>query len=142
MSYCLCGSEKSFAECCQRLLENEAEAKSALELMRSRYSAYCLKDARYLNATSTSNVPEVIFVDEEEMQWLQLKINAYSEAEVTFSAYYRVNSEIEVMKEHSFFIEEEGRLKYDRGEMLEVKIERNETCPCGSGKKYKKCCGK
>jgi uncharacterized protein YecA (UPF0149 family) len=24
----------------------------------------------------------------------------------------------------------------------ESKIGRNETCPCGSGKKYKKCCGK
>ena len=24
----------------------------------------------------------------------------------------------------------------------EVKIGRNEACPCGSGKKYKKCCGK
>jgi uncharacterized protein YecA (UPF0149 family) len=21
------------------------------------------------------------------------------------------------------------------------KVGRNETCPCGSGKKYKKCCG-
>lgn len=26
--------------------------------------------------------------------------------------------------------------------MLGVKIGRNEPCPCGSGKKYKKCCGK
>ena len=24
----------------------------------------------------------------------------------------------------------------------EVKVGRNEPCPCGSGKKYKKCCGK
>lgn len=24
----------------------------------------------------------------------------------------------------------------------EPKIGRNETCPCGSGKKYKKCCGR
>lgn len=23
----------------------------------------------------------------------------------------------------------------------EIKIGRNETCPCGSGKKFKKCCG-
>jgi len=23
-----------------------------------------------------------------------------------------------------------------------VKVGRNEPCPCGSGKKYKKCCGK
>jgi len=24
----------------------------------------------------------------------------------------------------------------------EIKIGRNDACPCGSGKKYKKCCGK
>jgi len=24
----------------------------------------------------------------------------------------------------------------------EVKVGRNDACPCGSGKKYKKCCGK
>jgi uncharacterized protein YecA (UPF0149 family) len=26
--------------------------------------------------------------------------------------------------------------------IAEPKIGRNEPCPCGSGKKYKKCCGK
>ena len=26
--------------------------------------------------------------------------------------------------------------------IAEKKVERNEPCPCGSGKKYKKCCGK
>ena len=26
--------------------------------------------------------------------------------------------------------------------IAETKIGRNEPCPCGSGKKYKKCCGK
>jgi preprotein translocase subunit SecA len=25
---------------------------------------------------------------------------------------------------------------------VEKKIARNEPCPCGSGKKYKQCCGK
>ena len=25
---------------------------------------------------------------------------------------------------------------------VQVKIGRNEPCPCGSGKKYKKCCGR
>ncbi|WP_278336889.1 SEC-C metal-binding domain-containing protein [Dorea formicigenerans] len=25
---------------------------------------------------------------------------------------------------------------------LQPKIGRNDPCPCGSGKKYKKCCGK
>ncbi len=26
--------------------------------------------------------------------------------------------------------------------IVEEKVGRNEPCPCGSGKKYKKCCGK
>jgi SEC-C motif-containing protein len=61
---------------------------------------------------------------------------------VTFSAYFKEDENLEVMKEHSFFIQEEGNWKYDRGEMLEARIQRNEVCPCDSGKKYKKCCGK
>jgi SEC-C motif-containing protein len=70
-----------------------------------------------------------------------LKILFESDYEVTFMAYYRENKQIEVMKEHSYFIKEEGCLKYDRGEMHEAKISRNDLCPCGSGKKYKRCCG-
>ena len=33
---------------------------------------------------------------------------------------------------------------YEAGEFVaaEEKVGRNEPCPCGSGKKYKKCCGK
>ena len=37
---------------------------------------------------------------------------------------------------------EEKRLKIlSRAPVKAVKIGRNEPCPCGSGKKYKKCCG-
>lgn len=39
----------------------------------------------------------------------------------------------------------EGILMFDRGERLATlglpKIGRNESCPCGSGKKFKRCCG-
>ena len=31
---------------------------------------------------------------------------------------------------------------YDQEPRTVVKIGRNDHCPCGSGKKYKKCCGK
>ena len=30
----------------------------------------------------------------------------------------------------------------DDEEVSEKKIARNDPCPCGSGKKYKQCCGK
>lgn len=33
------------------------------------------------------------------------------------------------------------RAKHDRAFIYGRKIGRNEPCPCGSGKKYKKCCG-
>ena len=29
-----------------------------------------------------------------------------------------------------------------RRTVKKVKVGRNDPCPCGSGKKYKKCCGK
>jgi SWIM/SEC-C metal-binding protein len=29
-----------------------------------------------------------------------------------------------------------------KSKVVEKKVGRNEACPCGSGKKYKKCCGK
>ena len=41
----------------------------------------------------------------------------------------------------SSFIKEDGTWKYLDGELYNSKIERNESCPCGSGKKFKKCCG-
>ena len=33
-------------------------------------------------------------------------------------------------------------LNWPEPEHAENKVGRNEPCPCGSGKKYKKCCGK
>jgi len=40
----------------------------------------------------------------------------------------------------------EANLKFNHSdnseEVMEKKIARNDPCPCGSGKKYKQCCGK
>ena len=33
------------------------------------------------------------------------------------------------------------KLRTTKQEDLEIKVGRNDPCPCGSGKKYKKCCG-
>ena len=33
-------------------------------------------------------------------------------------------------------------LNWPKTQEAEKKVGRNEPCPCGSGKKYKKCCGK
>ena len=56
-------------------------------------------------------------------------------------AYYKEDNEIIVLKEKSLFVIQNDEVLYDSGQMIETQIKRNETCPCGSGKKYKKCCG-
>lgn len=37
---CYCDSEKKFSDCCQPFLQNTAKAKTPVQLMRSRFSAY------------------------------------------------------------------------------------------------------
>jgi uncharacterized protein YecA (UPF0149 family) len=36
----------------------------------------------------------------------------------------------------------DGEIVADGPVVATVKVGRNDPCPCGSGKKYKKCCGK
>ena len=35
-----------------------------------------------------------------------------------------------------------SKIRVDEQQQKKKKIGRNEPCPCGSGKKYKRCCGK
>ena len=140
---CICGNEKKYEDCCARFIEEKQEAQTAIELMRSRYTAYVLREGQYLYDTCSvklQNIDDIKAIQEQDIEWIGLKIEAFSHDEVTFMAYYREDNKIKVMKEHSFFILESGKLKYDSGEMLDGIISRNDSCPCGSGKKYKKCC--
>ncbi len=142
---CFCQSGLLYMECCGKYLENKQEAEDALALMRSRYSAYVLKDGQYLYDTCSRRLQDredIQAVNEQQIEWIGLTIESSSEDEVTFRAYYSENGEMSVMREHSYFIVEDGRLRYDRGEMLKAEISRNEACPCGSGKKFKRCCAK
>jgi SEC-C motif-containing protein len=48
---CYCGKPNAFDQCCGQYIEGEAHAPTAEALMRSRYSAFILKDFDYLGAT-------------------------------------------------------------------------------------------
>ena len=70
--------------------------------------------------------------------------------EVVFKSGFTVNNQPSCMYERSFFRKVDGKWLYEDGEDLQrmtiyrdqPKVGRNDPCPCGSGKKYKKCCGK
>ena len=147
---CHCESGRLFADCCAPLLAGSCPASTAEALMRSRYTANVLKNTTYLLNTwhSTSRPPSM---DADNIPpWCGLFILAAKQGNdrgmVEFRALYRSGTCLGVLHERSRFVFENGRWFYVDGELVESgallsgKTGRNVPCPCGSGKKYKKCC--
>lgn len=142
---CICGVGENFDSCCRAIISGERVASTAEELMRSRYSAYVKGDAKYLIVSSAhvENYEEEIKLIEafsNSVEWLKLDVIHTTETTVEFKAYYRDKHGIAVLHEKSNFEKENGMWKYMDGLLYNTKVERNESCPCGSGKKFKKCC--
>ena len=71
---CPCGSGIEYAECCGRLHSGATNAQTALELMRSRYSAFAVGDAGYLLRTwHPSRRPRTLSLD-PALRWTRLAI--------------------------------------------------------------------
>jgi len=142
---CICGEAKRFDTCCGAIIEGKRKPASAEELMRSRYSAYTLADGRYL---VLSAVKENRYEDDAELieefsksvEWLKLDVLHTTHDTVEFKAYYKDKESIKILHEKSNFVIEDNIWRYKDGELYNTKVQRNESCPCGSGKKYKKCC--
>jgi len=123
--------------------------------MRSRYTAYALRNSNYLRATwDEAKCPKSIDFSKEKMEWLRLEVGETkkggvndSKGVVVFKAFYRQDGEEFVMRETSRFIKSNGRWFYLDGVGAISKMtaptetSRNAPCPCGSGKKFKRCCG-
>ncbi|MEP1554248.1 MAG: YchJ family metal-binding protein [Paraglaciecola sp.] len=152
---CFCCSELPFKQCCKPALKGEQKAVNALALMRSRFTAYMLKDYFYIFNTYAEAQRLQISVKElsqsaQSTDWLSLQIINHraelTSAQVEFKAYYKIDRSFYVMHELSDFILEKDNWRYTTGEMLEssgeIKPERNSQCLCGNGKNFKKCCGK
>lgn len=141
---CYCDSKREYENCCKPFLDEGKIATTALELMRSRYSAFATSNAVYLMATSLhvkENEESELNNHFNEVRWLQLDVIKSSKDKVEYKAYFMMNNTVEVLHEKSSFVYKNEKLLYDSGDVVSSKIERNILCPCGSGKKYKKCHG-
>ncbi|MBO7722052.1 MAG: YchJ family protein [Kiritimatiellae bacterium] len=159
---CPCKSGKCFGECCGPIIAGETPAPTAEALMRARYSSYVTGDIAFLKTSSTRAVQAEFKESETEAwskaaQWHGLEIirtekggGGDDTGVVEFRALYTANGEFCNHHEVSQFVREDGGWKFSDGEFVgetpekrEVpKIGRNDPCPCGSGRKYKKCCGR
>lgn len=157
---CPCGSNLELKSCCEPYVRGEKFAPTAEALMRSRYTSYTMNEVDYI---VTSHVPEgQDDVDKEAAgkwaeaaEWQGLEIveteggkESDSEGVVEFVAKYSVQGVEQRHHERSRFKKVDGKWYYVDGDMVRpkpvtrgAKVGRNEPCPCGSGKKYKKCCG-
>lgn len=159
---CPCGSGASLDVCCKPVIDGAAKAATAEALMRSRYTAYVLQDINYL--ASTLHASELRDFDKNATEtwardstWLGLEIVKTSagaaddkEGTVEFKARYERDGVTHEHHELSRFRKIDGAWLYCGGKDVgpvqfqreAPKTGRNEPCPCGSGKKYKKCCGR
>jgi SEC-C motif domain protein len=156
MMHCLCGTKKLYQECCGPLLAGLAIAKTPEALMRSRYTAFAEGKMDYIRRTMKGPAAERFNADDDEhtiVKWLGLEvIRSIIQGDrglVEFKAYYNRNERTHVLHECSEFHCNEGIWFYVDGTDPDLIAPnprniagRNSVCPCRSGKKYKKCCGK
>ena len=157
---CPCSSGKIFSECCSPVIEGEIFAASPEALMRARYTAHALGKTKFLYQSLHPSIREEVGEEKEletvrsNISWdgleiIETKVNG-NEGEVDFIANYSIQGIAQKHRELAKFGKEpdnnwyyldgevEGHVTFKREN---PKVGRNDPCPCGSGKKFKKCCG-
>jgi SEC-C motif-containing protein len=117
--------------------------------MRSRYTAYSTANVEYIAQTMKSPALDQFDAEDarawaQSVSWIKLKVVAASmngdKGFVEFIAYFIDQGKAQTLHEASEFQRINGRWYYLDGKKP-VNPGRNDPCLCGSGKKYKKCCG-
>ncbi|PKQ77410.1 SecC motif-containing protein [Aeromonas sobria] len=151
MNLCPCGSTLSLELCCGSR-HCGAVADTPEQLMRSRYSAFVLGLGEYLvHSWHPTHLGGLTAADlsQNDTCWDGLEIIASQGGPddeigmVEFKAWFLEGDERHCLHERSRFARYQGRWVYTEGEQdpAPLKAGRNDPCPCGSGKKHKKCCG-
>ncbi|OIV47550.1 hypothetical protein BK025_03205 [Sodalis sp. TME1] len=151
-SICPCESGRPYADCCAPFLSGDLLPATPEQLMRSRYSAFVVEDVDYLLATWHPQAGAAAWRNEltdgfRATRWRGLRVidcaagQDAGQGYVEFIARYyderqRRNGFIH---ERSRFVRLDERWYYVDGR--HTVPGRNVPCPCGSGLKFKKCCG-
>ncbi len=165
---CSCGSSLEYSKCCEPIIQEKKLAETPEALMRARYSAYVKSEVHFLRESlapdSRADFSEKDVRDwSKHSEWLGLEIIAAKGDTVEFNAKYKTEGKILEHHEVSTFKKIAGKWYFQDGEshtheegtghehhhaepkvpvVREApKLGRNDPCSCGSGKKFKKCCG-
>lgn len=146
---------------CLPFIENKKRPETAADLMAARYVAYTKAAVDYLLAThdpKTRSQADRKSIESwaKGAEWQGLEIVSTEkggasdeEGQVEFIARYEMDGTEHAHHERADFRKIDGQWFFVDGNVVTKqpvrnegpKIGRNERCSCGSGKKYKKCCG-
>ena len=147
---CPCQSAKTYADCCGPLHQYQRLPDTAEQLMRSRYAAYVLQKIEYIIETTVPSQQSLL--DKTALQqwaenthWVGLEIVAHqprvgkTQSAVEFKAVFVANGEQRIHHEKSLFVQIDGRWFFVDPTVPLPSMKQ--ACLCGSGKKFKHCCG-
>ena len=118
---CPCGLGKTYDECCGKYHKQDAFPTTAEALMRSRYSAYAMKNADYIVQTALV-VDNKTAIEEwmKRVKFVKLEILRTQRGKaldkkgvVEFKAWFEDEGKTEVLHEVSAFVKRKGRWFYD-----------------------------
>ncbi len=158
---CPCGLPQTYEKCCARYIEKKEIAPTVEAMLRARYTAHVVKNVDFVLATQISKEEEEQAVREnveawiERSEWMGLEVINTKDGgadddkgQIEFLASYQMGRERFKHHEISLFEKREGQWFFVEGAQQNktqrnesVKVGRNDPCSCGSGKKFKKCCG-
>ncbi|HWA78122.1 MAG TPA: YchJ family protein [Polyangiaceae bacterium] len=158
---CPCGKGESLETCCGPYLSGAALPPTAEALMRSRYTAFATGNVDYILETHDPDRRGDVDAASTEQwskgsEWLGFELVDVENGGpddnagvVEFVAKYKIKGTTLTHRERSVFRKHGNRWVFVDGQIVngppvrrtEPRVGRNEPCPCGSGKKYKKCHG-
>ena len=160
MNTCPCGSGNDYAACCEPVITGKKRAETAEQLMRARYTAHVKVEVDFLYDSTHPGYREGYDHKgtrtwAEQSEWHGLEIldttqggPGDKQGEVEFVARFRNKDGLRSHHERGRFERKGRKWLFTEGTMVKPKplsvskTGRNDPCPCGSGAKYKKCCGK
>ena len=121
--FCHCGSNEQLESCCLAIIKAERQAQSPEQLMRSRFSAYVIKDAQYIFDSYSQKVQKSQSISDIKIwantcQFIELVIHHMSPFNddnsklqsatptVEFTVHYLITNKLYKMSEKSRFIKE------------------------------------
>ena len=147
----------AYSDCCQPYHDDMKKADTAERLMRTRYSAFVLVKPEYIIKTTLPAQQalldiKAIEVWAKENDWAGLKIVKHTpkigknHAQVEFKAYFNTPDGLQAHHELSVFVKIKNKAAnnanwYFLDPTVSMSVTQKQPCICGSGEKFKRCCG-